>query len=80
LAPILAGLVGRQVRLEGGRAVRADEQYVHDAILLAPKYIVAGYPASMPTYSGIISEPEAMDLVSYIESLSSPNEPLASLK
>jgi cytochrome c oxidase subunit 2 len=79
-APSLVGLFGVPVRLEGGRAIRADEQYLHDAILHSPKFVVAGYPPSMPTYADIISEPEAMDLVSYIESLRSPNAPLASLK
>ena len=42
LAPSLAGLYGNQVRLEGGGVVLADDQYLHDAILLAPKYRVRG--------------------------------------
>ncbi len=79
-APSLVGLFGARVALEDGRSVRADEQYLHDAILLAPKYRVAGYSSGMPTYVGIIGEPEAMDLISYIESLRSPDAPLASLK
>jgi cytochrome c oxidase subunit 2 len=78
-APSLAGLYGNRVQLEGGRTVQADEQYLHDSILLAPKYVVAGYAPGMPTYAGIISEPEAADLVSYVESLRPPIAPLASL-
>lgn len=80
LAPSLAGLYGNRVRLEGGGVILADDQYLHDSILLAPKYPVAGYRARMPTYAGIISEPDALDLISYIESLNPADAPLASLK
>lgn len=78
-APSLVGLYGNRVRLEGGHIAVADEQYLHDAILLAPKYMVSGYAPGMPTYAGIISETEASDLASYIESLRAPNRPLASI-
>lgn len=77
-APLLAGLFGSRVRLEGGRTALADEQYLYDSILLAPKHVVAGYPAVMPSYAGIISEAEATDLTSYIESLPPADAPLAS--
>jgi cytochrome c oxidase subunit II len=79
-APSLAGLYGNWVRLESGRTVRADEQYLRDSILLAPRYTVAGYPPGMPSYAGILSESEAVDLISYIESLKSPGAPLAVLR
>jgi cytochrome c oxidase subunit 2 len=79
-APSLAGLFGQRVGLEGGGFVRADEQYLHDAVLLAPKYVVAGYTPVMPTYAGIVSEREATDLISYIETLRSPDVSLASLR
>jgi cytochrome c oxidase subunit 2 len=78
-APELAGLYGNRVRLQGGGVVLADEQYLHDSILLAPKYVVAGYPAAMPTYAGIISESDTLDLISYLESLKPAAAPLASL-
>jgi cytochrome c oxidase subunit 2 len=77
-APSLAGLYGSPVQLKEGGVIQADEQYLHDAILLAPKYTVAGYPATMPTYAGIISEPDALDLISYLESLKHAGAPLAS--
>jgi cytochrome c oxidase subunit II len=76
-APSLVGLYGSQVRLKGGGVVQADEQYLHDAILLAPKTVVAGYAPAMPTYAGLISEPDALDLISYIESLKPKGAPLA---
>jgi cytochrome c oxidase subunit 2 len=76
-APSLAGLNGSRVRLQGGAVVIADEQYLHDSILLAPKYVVPGYSSTMPTYAGIIGETEAADLVSYVESLRPEKAPLA---
>jgi cytochrome c oxidase subunit 2 len=79
-APSLDGLYGGRVHLKGGGVILADEQYLHDAILLAPKYPVAGYAAAMPTYAGIISEPDALDLILYIESLKPAGAPLASLQ
>jgi cytochrome c oxidase subunit II len=77
-APSLAGLYGKPVPLKGGQVIQADEQYLRDSILLAPKYVVAGYPASMPTYAGLISDSDALDLISYIESLKSAGASLAS--
>ena len=78
-APSLAGLYGNRVRLAGGQTALVDEQYLHDCILLAPKYVVAGYPAGMPTYAGIMSESDAGDLIAYLESMPVPSGPLASV-
>jgi cytochrome c oxidase subunit 2 len=78
LAPSLAGLFGTQVTLYDGSTVVADEVYLHDSILVARKYLVAGFPPRMPTYAGIISESEASDLISYIRTLGVPKAPLAS--
>jgi cytochrome c oxidase subunit 2 len=77
--PSLAGVLGTQVTLDGSRTVLADEQFLHDSILVAPKFRVAGYPPRMPSYYGIVSESEAADLVRYIGSLKASNSPLASI-
>src|SRR5881628_2987290 len=42
-APILAGLIGKRVALQGGRSVVADEGYVRESILNPQAKIVAGY-------------------------------------
>jgi cytochrome c oxidase subunit II len=68
-APPLTGLYGRLVHLSDGSAVRADERYIRDAILLPNKEIVAGYPPVMPSYSGQLGEDEIMKLIAYIQSL-----------
>jgi cytochrome c oxidase subunit 2 len=72
--PPLRGLYGSVVTLADGQRVPADEQYLHDAILLAPKYRLPGYALTMPTFEGIISPSDAMDLIAYLKSLA-PNPP-----
>jgi len=57
------------VHLADGSAVRADERYIRDAILLPNKEIVAGYPPVMPSYAGQLGEDEIMKLIAYIQSL-----------
>ncbi|MBS1912097.1 MAG: cytochrome c oxidase subunit II [Bacteroidetes bacterium] len=71
-APILKGLYGKSVALNGGETVIADEQYIRESILRSGAKIVAGYGPIMPVYQNRISEDELMQLVSYIKSLGGP--------
>jgi len=68
-APPLAGLYGRLVHLSDGSAVRADERYIRNSILLPNKEVVAGYPPVMPSYAGQLGEDAIMKLIAYIKSL-----------
>lgn len=68
LAPSLAGLLGSIVRLQDGRNVVADENYVRDAVLAPRKDIVAGYPPIMPSYAGQLSEQDMLALIAYLRS------------
>lgn len=68
--PALAGVFGQTVALEDGRTVVADEAYILESIVQPNAKIVAGYPAIMPTYEGIISDEGLFQLVAYIKSLS----------
>jgi cytochrome c oxidase subunit 2 len=65
-APSLAGLLGRPVQLRDGRALRADEAYVGDAILVPEKDVVAGYAPIMPSYAGKIGEEDLLAIIEYI--------------
>jgi cytochrome c oxidase subunit 2 len=65
-APSLTGLLGRPVQLQDGRALRADEAYVRDSILVPDKDIVAGYAPIMPSFAGKIGEEELMAIIEYI--------------
>ena len=69
-APPLKGVYGKQVPLASGEIVTADDQYLHDSILLPGKQISAGYENIMPSFSGHISEAEIMQIIAYLKSTS----------
>ena len=74
-APLLEGLYGAQVALQGGEFVTADRQYLRDSILLPNKQIVAGFAPIMPTFQGQLSEEQVNELVAYLISLKgTPND------
>jgi len=68
-APLLVGVFGRPVALADGAVVIADEQYLHDSILLPNKQVAAGYEPLMPTYKGQLGEEEILQLIAYLKSL-----------
>lgn len=68
-APPLAGLYDSPVVLSDGRVIRADDQYVHDSIMLPNRDIAAGYQPIMPTYANVIDEQQVVALQAYIRSL-----------
>ncbi len=68
-APMLDGIYKKPVALSDGTVVIADDQYLHDSILLPLKQVSAGYEPVMPTYQGQLTEDEVMQIVTYIKSL-----------
>jgi cytochrome c oxidase subunit 2 len=50
--------------------VKADEAYLRDKILLPNKNIPAGYAADMPSFRGVVSEGQIVELIAYLKSLS----------
>ena len=67
--PDLTGLFGKDVKLADGTTVKADEGYIRESILRPEAKIVAGYQPSMPTFQGLVTEENVLDLVEYIKSL-----------
>jgi cytochrome c oxidase subunit 2 len=67
-APSLDGLYGSTVALSGGQVVRADEQYLHDSIMLPNSQVVAGYKPIMPAFGNLLDEEEVLELVAYLKS------------
>jgi len=70
--PSLRGLYGKPVELEDGRIVIADEGYIRESILSPAAKIVKGYQPIMPTFRGLVSEEQLLQLIAYIKSLRSP--------
>jgi len=69
--PNLVGVFGKQVLLEDGRTVGADETYVRESILNPAAKIVSGFKPIMPTFEGQVSEEGLVALVAYIKTLKS---------
>jgi cytochrome c oxidase subunit 2 len=67
--PVLEGLFGKQVLLQDGRIVTADESYIRESILDPKAKIVANYEPIMPNFTGLLSEEEIAQLVAYIKSI-----------
>jgi cytochrome c oxidase subunit 2 len=65
--PVLTGLLGRQVQLTNGTTIVADETYVRESILNPQAKIVAGYQPIMPTFKGLVSEEQLLQLIAYIK-------------
>jgi cytochrome c oxidase subunit II len=67
--PSLAGLLGRQVELEGGGKVVADEGYVRESILKPMAKVTKGYQPLMPTYEGQVGEEQILEIIAYLKTL-----------
>ncbi len=70
--PTLVGLFDRNVQLSNGTVVKADEAYIRESILQPTAKIVAGYQPIMPTFQGLVTEEQVLQLVEYVKSLSPP--------
>ena len=67
--PNLVGLFGQPVKLAGGNSVKADEAYIRESILQPQAKIVAGYEPVMPTFQGLVTEDQLVQLVEYVKSI-----------
>jgi cytochrome c oxidase subunit 2 len=68
--PVLTNLFGRTVQLQGGGSVVADEAYIRESIVNPRAKIVAGFQPTMPTFQGLMTEEQLLQLVAYLHSLS----------
>jgi cytochrome c oxidase subunit 2 len=67
--PSLVGLVGKRVALAGGGEIVADDAYLRESILDPRARVVRGYTPIMPTFQGLVTEEQVMQLIAYIRSL-----------
>jgi cytochrome c oxidase subunit 2 len=70
--PSLVGIFGKPVQLAGGQKVTADENYVRESILNPAAKVVANYQPVMPTFQGLVTEEELLQLIEYVKSLGAP--------
>ena len=67
--PALEGVFGRTEMLEGGRMVQVDEDYLRESLMVSTAKVVAGYKPVMPSYQGVVSDEELIQLIEYIKTL-----------
>jgi cytochrome c oxidase subunit 2 len=67
--PNIDGVFGKQVQLQSGEIVVAEEIYIRESIVNPGAKVVAGYQPIMPTYQGQITEEGLLQIVAYIKSL-----------
>lgn len=67
--PALVGLFGREVLLDSGQRVTADEGYIRESILNPTAKVSAGFQPIMPTFFGQVNEEQLMQIVAFIKSL-----------
>jgi cytochrome c oxidase subunit 2 len=76
--PALADLFGKPVRLADGRTVVADENYYRESIMTPMAKVVEGFQPIMPTFQGLISEEQLMQMIAYLKTLKSTAAPAGS--
>jgi cytochrome c oxidase subunit II len=67
--PVLEGLFGRTVTLQNGETVTVDEAYVRESILQPAAKIASGFQPIMPTFQGLVTEEQLLELIEYVKSL-----------
>ena len=73
--PMLLNLFGKPVELQDGRRIVADEAYIRESIVNPQAKVVAGFQPIMPTFQGLVTEEQLLQLIAYVRSLT--KEPAA---
>jgi len=67
--PVLEGLFGKTVTLQNGETLSVDEAYVRESILQPAAKITSGFQPIMPTFQGLVTEEQLLELIEYVKSL-----------
>jgi cytochrome c oxidase subunit II len=67
--PVLEGLFGKAVTLQSGETLTVDEAYVRESILQPAAKVAQGFQPIMPTFQGLVSEEQLLELIEYVKSL-----------
>jgi len=69
IGPTWKGVFGKAERLSGGASATVNEDYIRESITDPAAKIVDGYPPSMPTYKGKLTDRQLSGVIEYIKSL-----------
>jgi cytochrome c oxidase subunit 2 len=67
--PVLEGLFGKTVELQNGETNTVDEAYVRESILNPAAKVAGGFQPIMPTFQGLVTEEQLLELIEYVKSL-----------
>jgi len=67
VGPTWKGVWGRSEKLEDGRTITVDENYIRKSILDPQADIVDSYPHTMPTFAGQLSEKDIDGIIAFIK-------------
>ena len=68
--PQLTNLYNSTVQLQDGNSVTADDSYIRESIVNPRAKVVAGFQPIMPTFQGLVTEEQLLQLIAYVRSLS----------
>jgi cytochrome c oxidase subunit 2 len=68
VGPSWKGIWGKEESTDHGM-IKVDDAYVRESILQPQAKIVTGYPPTMPSFTGQISDAEIAEVIAYIKSL-----------
>jgi len=71
--PVLKGAYGKPVLLASGQTVTMDDAYIRESVLNPQAKVVAGFQPIMPTFQGLVTEEQVLQLIAYVKSLSQPS-------
>jgi cytochrome c oxidase subunit 2 len=69
VGPSFKGLFGRQEKIMGLGTLGVDENYIRESIVEPQAKIVEGFPPSMPTFKGQLSDRRISGVIEYIKTL-----------
>lgn len=73
--PSLEGLFGDRIDLEDGDKAVVDEGYLRESILSPQARLAKGYPPIMPTFQGLVTEDQLLQLIEYIKNTEKKTKP-----
>jgi cytochrome c oxidase subunit II len=67
--PSFKGVFGRSEKFADGSSQQVDENYIRESLLEPQKKVVEGYPATMPTFKGLLKENEIDAIIAYLKTV-----------
>jgi len=67
--PSLWGIFGQTHRFTDGTSARVDENYLRESLLDPSAKIREGFTDQMPSFRGVLKEPQINAIIEYVKSL-----------